>query len=297
MAPEIISRSSYQGQVVDLFASAVILFILYAQHPPFINANPKDTHYKLLATNRSDLFWKAHSNSKAPGFFSNDFKDLITCMLQVHPHQRLSMADIIGHPWLAGPTATKEEVMAEFAKRHAQIKKEKEIEQARKDALKAQRAARAGGAHRGESGDQRVYMSGSAQIEEESKNDYIYLQLGKYEPGTYKTTQIMTKQDPGVVFSAIIDELTKTDTAFSVDDKKFKITYTKAKEQEVPDEESKDEEEFIVPMPEQVSLAIRLLKVNEEQTCIDISRTKGSAMFFFEEANSLKENLLDFNDE
>ena len=86
MAPEILARQAYQGQVVDLFALGVILFILYSGHPPFQMANDQDNFYKLLATNRSDLFWKAHSNRKPADFYSEDFKDLITCMLQFHPH-------------------------------------------------------------------------------------------------------------------------------------------------------------------------------------------------------------------
>jgi len=106
MAPEILDKHPYQGQVVDLFAVGVILFIMLTQHPPFSMANSDDMYYKLLATQRSDLFWKAHSNRKAAGFFSEEFKDLITCMLQVHPHQRLCMADIIGHPWMQGEIAT-----------------------------------------------------------------------------------------------------------------------------------------------------------------------------------------------
>lgn len=121
MAPEILQKQPYQGQVVDLFALGVILFILYSGHPPFSMANEDDTYYKLLATNRSDLFWKAHSNPtrKPENFYSEDFKDMITCMLQFHPHQRLCIADIVGHPWLAsGNTATPAEVRAEFARRH-----------------------------------------------------------------------------------------------------------------------------------------------------------------------------------
>jgi serine/threonine protein kinase len=61
MAPEILNRQPYQGHVVDLFALGVILFILYAQHPPFTQASTSDSFYKLLATNRADLFWKMHS--------------------------------------------------------------------------------------------------------------------------------------------------------------------------------------------------------------------------------------------
>jgi serine/threonine protein kinase len=35
MAPEILDKQPYQGQVVDLFACGVILFIMLTQHPPF----------------------------------------------------------------------------------------------------------------------------------------------------------------------------------------------------------------------------------------------------------------------
>ena len=106
MAPEILDRSPYQGHVVDLFALGIILFILYAGHPPFNNAEPRDPYYKLLATNRADLFWKTHSGRKPKDFFSEEFKDLITNMLQLMPHQRLSIADVIGHPWMQGQIST-----------------------------------------------------------------------------------------------------------------------------------------------------------------------------------------------
>lgn len=141
MAPEILLRQAYQGQVVDLFALGVILFILYSGHPPFGMANEEDQYYKLIATNRSDLFWKAHSNPnrKPVGFYSDDFKDLITCMLQFHPHQRLCIADIIGHPWLASgtPAPTAEAINTEFARRHNINKQRALAEEERKQAQRA----------------------------------------------------------------------------------------------------------------------------------------------------------------
>jgi len=143
MAPEILDKHPYQGQVVDLFAVGVILFIMLTQHPPFSMANSDDMYYKLLATQRSDLFWKAHSNRKAAGFFSDEFKDLITCMLQVHPHQRLCMADIIGHPWMQGEIATQEQITQEFAKRHEVNKARATEEEDRKMAMKAKQGQRA----------------------------------------------------------------------------------------------------------------------------------------------------------
>lgn len=84
----------------------IILFILYAGSPPFNQAHPSDPYYKLIATNRADLFWKYHSNRKPAGFFSDSFKDLITNMFQTMANQRLGVADIVGHPWMQGEIAS-----------------------------------------------------------------------------------------------------------------------------------------------------------------------------------------------
>lgn len=44
-------------------------------------------------------------------------------MLQTMANQRLSMADIIGHPWMLGTIADVSEVRQEFANRNQLIKK------------------------------------------------------------------------------------------------------------------------------------------------------------------------------
>jgi serine/threonine protein kinase len=83
MAPEIHLKQPYQGKQVDLFAAAIILFIMVAQHPPFTTATSNDPFYKCLAGNRSDVFWRTHCKSKPNGenFFSPELKELLTCML------------------------------------------------------------------------------------------------------------------------------------------------------------------------------------------------------------------------
>ena len=110
MAPEIHMRKPYTGASVDLFATAIILFIMYTQHPPFTKAEPNDPFYRLLCANRADLFWKAHSKNKPEGFFSDEFKNLITSMLQFDPTHRLSMAEVNAHPWFNGPFATLDDI-------------------------------------------------------------------------------------------------------------------------------------------------------------------------------------------
>jgi len=100
MAPEILAKEPYQGTTTDMFALGVILFILKAGYPPFKVASMQDSLYKFIILNRSDLFWADHSNYAGPGFFSAEFKDLVTGLLQLNPNHRLSLPEVAGHPWV-----------------------------------------------------------------------------------------------------------------------------------------------------------------------------------------------------
>jgi len=48
MAPEIHSGEKYDPKSVDLFAAAIILFVILTQRPPFASAHPDDVHYQLV---------------------------------------------------------------------------------------------------------------------------------------------------------------------------------------------------------------------------------------------------------
>jgi len=50
MAPELLSKSQYNGHVVDLFSLGVILFIMYSGRPPFTVASDTDDLYRLITT-------------------------------------------------------------------------------------------------------------------------------------------------------------------------------------------------------------------------------------------------------
>ena len=52
MAPEIIMNQSYNGQLVDFFASAVILFGMATMNAPFGSASRNDQLYKFILMNR-----------------------------------------------------------------------------------------------------------------------------------------------------------------------------------------------------------------------------------------------------
>merc|ERR1712080_41546 len=139
MSPEIHLKQAYSGKSVDLFAAAIILFIMVAQHPPFTTAQPTDPFYRCLAANRADIFWKTHCKNKPDGasFFSDEFKDLVQSMLQLDPSHRPSMTEVMAHPWMQGPTVSKQDVVGEFQSRQSSVNQSIESDRQEKENEKA----------------------------------------------------------------------------------------------------------------------------------------------------------------
>jgi len=132
IAPEIHLRKPYIGESVDLLAAGIILFIMLSQNPPFGKADPNEAYYRLLHT-RDERFWTMHSRGKVPGFYSPEFRSLITNMLALNPNERLSIQALREHPWVNGPTASAEEVREEISRRKAKIVQAAEEAKARRN--------------------------------------------------------------------------------------------------------------------------------------------------------------------
>lgn len=78
MAPELMAGRPYQPQVVDWFALGVMLFMMYSGSAPFVKADLSDAFFNCIARNDLDRFWRAHEKAHEPGFFTPEFKDLIS---------------------------------------------------------------------------------------------------------------------------------------------------------------------------------------------------------------------------
>lgn len=93
MAPEIHEHKPYKGEMVDLFAAAIILFITVAGTPPFTAAKKDETYYRYIYNGKWDVFWKFHSKGKPGGesFFSDQFKHLIENLFEYDPKKRFNM--------------------------------------------------------------------------------------------------------------------------------------------------------------------------------------------------------------
>ena len=85
MAPEIHLGEAYSGQSVDLFACAVILFILLTGRIPFSRAHESDPHYYCLVTDPKS-FWDSHAEPEGgQDIYSEEFKDLFEKMTALDP--------------------------------------------------------------------------------------------------------------------------------------------------------------------------------------------------------------------
>lgn len=129
MAPEIHLRQPYSGPSVDLFASAIILFIMLSGTPPFAKADPKnDPHYKLLCINRHETFWKAHERNKpkaeGQNFYSEEFKNMMNAMLAMDPAVRPTLTEVKNHAWLQGETLSLDDLKQEFSLRKQKVDEE-----------------------------------------------------------------------------------------------------------------------------------------------------------------------------
>lgn len=153
MAPEIHLGKPYSGPSVDLFASAIILFVVLTQRPPFASANPSDPHYRLLAANRAEIFWQAHKDAEeGEDIYSAEFKDLFEKMMTLNPAHRPKLEEVLAHPFMQGTYATADEVQVEFKRRKAVVDdeahNERENKRKQRDADTKTRVRR--GAEKGE---------------------------------------------------------------------------------------------------------------------------------------------------
>ncbi|KAJ0395232.1 hypothetical protein ATCC90586_000282 [Pythium insidiosum] len=99
MAPEIESGEPFRGTPTDLWACGVVLFILLTGYPPFDETTPDDFWYECILNEDMDEFWQSQPDAVARP--SADAIDLINRLLCVDPDRRITVSEVLAHPWLA----------------------------------------------------------------------------------------------------------------------------------------------------------------------------------------------------
>mmetsp|Transcript_21247 Transcript_21247/g.24235 ORF Transcript_21247/g.24235 Transcript_21247/m.24235 type:complete len:402 (-) Transcript_21247:411-1616(-) len=100
MSPEIFKNTdNFDGFAIDLWAAGVILYIMLTGFPPYDQASLTDQRFELIVTGR--LIEQLNNWDLRP---SQEAGDLLQNMLRLHPRDRLTLAEVLGHPWIAnGP--------------------------------------------------------------------------------------------------------------------------------------------------------------------------------------------------
>jgi serine/threonine protein kinase len=96
MAPEIKEGKVYDGKQIDIFSTAVILFIIVQGIFPFKEAKKDEYFYNLLLAGKYEHYWKKVGGQG----LSEEFKDLILRCFSYEGKKRPTIEEIKNHPWM-----------------------------------------------------------------------------------------------------------------------------------------------------------------------------------------------------
>lgn len=88
VAPEILLKKGYDGAKVDIWSCGIILFVLNSGYLPFNDPNLMGMYKKICK-----------GEFRVPKYTSPGLKQLLTCMLDTNPQTRITIEEIITHPW------------------------------------------------------------------------------------------------------------------------------------------------------------------------------------------------------
>lgn len=95
VAPEVLKRQGYDA-ACDIWSLGILLYTMLAGFTPFANG-PDDTPEEILARIGSGKYALSGGNWDS---ISEAAKDVVSKMLHVDPHQRLTAVQVLKHPWI-----------------------------------------------------------------------------------------------------------------------------------------------------------------------------------------------------
>ncbi|XP_065433210.1 ribosomal protein S6 kinase alpha-1 isoform X7 [Chrysemys picta bellii] len=95
VAPEVLKRQGYD-EGCDIWSLGILLYTMLAGYTPFANG-PSDTPEDILSRIGGGKFTLKGGNWDT---VSEAAKDLVTKMLHIDPHQRLTAKQVLQHPWI-----------------------------------------------------------------------------------------------------------------------------------------------------------------------------------------------------
>ena len=90
------STKGFNGIKNDIFSLGVLLFVITIGEFPFESATYSDEKYKYIIKGRFRQFWEFFNCVD----ISEEFKNLINSLISLNPAKRLSIDEILNHPWI-----------------------------------------------------------------------------------------------------------------------------------------------------------------------------------------------------
>ena len=101
MAPEIKANTeAFDGFSIDLWAAGVILYIMLTGFPPYDLPERADQKFDLIVN--GNLVWQLE---RWDIHLTQDAGDLLQSMLKLDPRDRLTLAEVMTHPWVVNGEA------------------------------------------------------------------------------------------------------------------------------------------------------------------------------------------------
>lgn len=103
-APEILAANGYEGPPVDVWALGITVFSLVSGFFPLDEARSSDWRFARLAQDQSRGVGPCdsiYSMYKRACPFTPELKELLDAMLCINPTNRLPMAQVAAHRWMA----------------------------------------------------------------------------------------------------------------------------------------------------------------------------------------------------
>ncbi|KAM9826134.1 ribosomal protein S6 kinase alpha-2 [Syngnathus typhle] len=106
MAPEVLKKQGYDA-ACDIWSLGILLYTMIAGFSPFASS-PEDSAEEILAQIGCGKFIISGGNWD---LVSDAAKDIVTKMLHVDPHQRLTAPQVLRHPWIVGRDQLSDKVL------------------------------------------------------------------------------------------------------------------------------------------------------------------------------------------